>query len=93
MSKIHNSQVNCKFNTPSHPNVQDVGVTKAPHIYATAYQVAAGTEFWSWDQVLEKVDTFKYLVRVLSLGKSTGPWWTRTTRYIKINGAGYPLCL
>ena len=29
-------------------------------------QVEAGTEFWAQDQVLENLDTFNYLVRMLS---------------------------
>ena len=28
---------------------------------ATDSRVAAGTEFRAWDQVIEKVDTFRYL--------------------------------
>ena len=36
------------------------------HLSATAVQVAAGTEFQAEDQVLEKLDTFNYLGRILS---------------------------
>ena len=36
------------------------------HLYATAFQVALGTEFQAEDQVLEKLDTFNYMGRMLS---------------------------
>ena len=36
------------------------------HIYDTVSQVTAGTEFQAQDQVLEKLDAFNYLVRMLS---------------------------
>ena len=36
------------------------------HLSATAFQVAAVTEFEAEDQVLKKLDTFNYLVRMLS---------------------------
>ena len=35
------------------------------HLSATAFQVAAGTEFQAEDQVLEKLDTLNYLGRML----------------------------
>ena len=39
---------------------------KCFRIAANAAQVASGTDLRACDQVLEKVDTFKYLVRILS---------------------------
>ena len=36
------------------------------HLSDTAFQVALGTEFQAEDQVLEKLDTFNYLGRMLS---------------------------
>ena len=41
------------------------GKRKHHHLPATAAQLAAGTEFRVQDQVLEKLDTFNYLVRML----------------------------
>ena len=42
------------------------GKRKHHHLAATAAQVEAGTEFRAQDQVLEKLDTFNYLGRMLS---------------------------
>ena len=36
------------------------------HLATTAAQITAGTEFLTQDQVLEKLDMFHYLVRMLS---------------------------
>ena len=42
------------------------GKRKHHHLAATAAQVEAGTEFRAQNQVLEKLDTFNYLGRMLS---------------------------
>ena len=49
------------------------GKRKHHHLAATAAQVEAGTEFWAQDQVLENLDTFKYLERKISFDKSDWP--------------------
>ena len=43
---------------------------KLRHLTATATQVASGTELWARDHVLEYVDTFKYLVIMMSFNES-----------------------
>ena len=47
------------------------------HLSATTVQVAVGTEFQAEDQVLEKLDTFNYLVRMLSFDDRNLPIATR----------------
>ena len=48
-----------------HHNVQEGGNCKHNHLASTVAQVTAGMELRAQDQVLEKLDTFNYLVRML----------------------------
>ena len=50
------------------------------HLSAAAVQVAVDTELQAEDQILEKLDTFNYLVRMLSFDDRdwlvvTDRWW------------------
>ena len=47
------------------------------HLSATAFQVAVDTEFQAEDQVLEKLDTFNYLGRMLYFDDRDLPMVTR----------------
>ena len=47
------------------------------HLSTTAFQVAAGTEFQAEDQVLENLDTFNYLGRMMSFDDRELPAMTR----------------
>ena len=49
------------------------GKFKHHHLAATVAQVEAGTEFWAQDQVLENLDTFNYLGRMLSFDDREWP--------------------
>ena len=42
-----------------------VSELKHRHLASTTTQIEATTEFWVWNQVLEKLDTFKYLDMML----------------------------
>ena len=38
---------------------------KHRHLATTTFQIEATTELWVWKQVLEKMNTFKYLYKML----------------------------
>ena len=53
---------------------------KRCHLAATATRVEVGTEFQARDQVLEKVETLRYLDRMLPLNNSN---WTMVDRNLQ----------
>ena len=57
-----------------------MAVRKRHRLSANSARVAAGTEFWARDQVLDKLDTFKTLWRILS---SDDINWTVACRKLK----------
>ena len=44
------------------------------HLSSKAAQVAVGMEFRPRDQILEKADTFKYLIQMMSFDNSYWPY-------------------
>ena len=46
---------------------------KHRNLAATASHIEAITEFWVWNQVLDKVDTFKYMDRMMFFDESDFP--------------------